>query len=276
MTPRRTRLLLAVLLVGQLFLVASQTQERGGERSVLESLVLRALGPLARGVERLAAGGRSLGEGLRTRSALAAENRRLKSELALLRRLELRVGALEGEANALAGALAYSRRTGAKLRPTEIVYADYGSWLRTLIVWTGAPPARHNQAVVADDGIVGRVIEVAGGYAKVQLVTDRAASVGIELERAHRQGILRGSNAGRLEIDLVPLQVDVAPGDRVTTAGIDGVFPAGLPVGTVESVSPGSEIFHHITVVPAVDFARLDFVYLLDGDLPPASLGGKP
>jgi rod shape-determining protein MreC len=62
----------------------------------------------------------------------------------------------------------------------------------------------------------------------------------------------------------VPLQADVRPGDRVMTAGIDGIFPRGVPLGTVLSVEPGGQLFHKIRVAPAVDFGTLDQVYLLE------------
>ncbi|KAB2965051.1 MAG: rod shape-determining protein MreC, partial [Thermoanaerobaculia bacterium] len=108
--------------------------------------------------------------------------------------------------------------------------------------------------------------------AKVQLVTDRAAGVAVLLEAARRQGILRGAGPGRLEVDYVPRQADVAVGDRVVTAGVDGVYPRGLPVGTVSAVEAGNEMFHRVEVTPAVDFADLSLVFLLEGAAPPAAL----
>jgi rod shape-determining protein MreC len=111
---------------------------------------------------------------------------------------------------------------------------------------------------------VGRVVVVAGGFAKVQLVTDGAASVGAMIERTRRQGIVHGGEQGTLELDFVPLQADVRVGDAVVSAGIDGIFPRGLPIGKINSVEPGNELFHRIGLTPAVDFGRLDQVYLLE------------
>ena len=116
------------------------------------------------------------------------------------------------------------------------------------------------------------MVRVAGGYAKVQLVTDRAASVGVQLERSRRQAVLRGSAPGELLLDYVPRQATIEVGERVLTAGIDGVYPRGIPVGVVISVEPGDEAFHRVVVRPAVDFSRLDFVYLLEGESVPPEL----
>ena len=74
----------------------------------------------------------------------------------------------------------------------------------------------------------------------------------------------------------MPLQEDVRVGDRIVTAGIDGIYPRGLPVGFVVDVRPGEDLFHRIRVAPSVDFGRLDHVYLLEaGRVPEAILGAE-
>jgi rod shape-determining protein MreC len=129
--------------------------------------------------------------------------------------------------------------------------------------------------VLSADGLVGRVITVAGPYAKVQLITDRAASVGGMVLRNRRQGVVRGGGgrgSGGLELDYVPRQADVREGDRVVTAGIDGVYPRGIALGTVTAVEQGGQLFYRIQLAPAVDFGSLDQVYLLDYPAVPASV----
>jgi rod shape-determining protein MreC len=58
----------------------------------------------------------------------------------------------------------------------------------------------------------------------------------------------------------------------VLTAGIDGVYPRGIPLGTVVSVEEGGQLFHRIQLAPAVDFGALDQVYLLDFQAVPPSV----
>jgi len=129
-----------------------------------------------------------------------------------------------------------------------------------------------NQPVVSGDGLVGRVVVAAGPYAKVQLIADRSASVGGMIERTRRQGVVRGAGRGSLELDFVPLQADVRVGDMVVTAGIDGIYPRGIPVGQVVEVEPGGELFHKIRMAPTVDFGVLEVVYLLDREPVPAEV----
>lgn len=272
MSPRLSRVLLLSLLAGQLGLLTWQVRRAGGSLGVLEEVSLRALGPAARGVRSVASIFSAFAERAAQRRQLAADNERLRAEVRELRRDRLRLDALAREVDRLSAAVEYKKTSPYSLSVADVVYADHSAWLRTLVVHGTAGAARANTPVVTEDGLVGRVLTTAGEYARVQLITDRAASLGAVLERAGRQGVLRGAADGRLELDFVPRQIEVALGDRVLTAGIDGVYPAGLPIGTVVEVTPGSELFHQILVAPAVDFRRLDRVLLLDYQAPPRAL----
>jgi rod shape-determining protein MreC len=269
-TLRNSRWLAGALLVGQLLLVAAQTPDRSGRApNLLSAVVLSTVGPLARGVASTGEAFAGAGRAMRTRSQLAEENQRLRSELLELRRERLRLDGLELESEALARGLDFAHASGLELRAVEVVYLDPSSWLRALVARVGARGARVDQVVLTEKGVVGRVIEAHGPWAKVQLITDRAAAVGVVLERARRQGIARGTAPDELEIDYIPRQTEVVVGDRVLTAGIDGVYPRGLPVGVVVGVEPGSEMFHRVRVQPLVDLSQLATVYLLDGVAPP-------
>ena len=152
-----------------------------------------------------------------------------------------------------------------------MVYVDHASWLRTLVLYTGAAEPRRNQPVVTARGLVGRIVVPAEPYAKVLLITDRSASVSAMIQRTRRRGMVRGSKE-HLLLDNIPLQEDVRPGDQVVTAGIDGVFPRGIPIGVVTEVEPGPELFHRIRVSPHIDFGLLDQVYVLTEEVVPSEI----
>lgn len=280
MDERRTGWVLIVVLVGQLVYLAVQGAKSGDTR--LEAIGLRLLGPMARGVASIPGGLHDAREGVKLRGTLLEENRQLRREVLELRLRLLRLTDVEGEMQRLGNAVRYPTPPAGKVRAVDIVYVDHTSWLRTLILYTGDQEARKDQPVLSPDGLVGRVVAVSGPYAKVQLITDRVASVGGMILRNRRQGVVRGGSLGNdLELDYLPLQADVRPGDRVLTAGIDGVYPRGIPIGTIASVQPGGQLFHRIQIAPAVDFGALDQVYLLDYQTMPETLkearpGGKP
>lgn len=264
MDERRTGWVLIVVLVIQLVYLAVQGTQAGNTWAA--RVGLRLLGPTARSIAGVPQGFRDARQGLRLRGGLLDDNRRLRRENEQLRLRLLELADIEGEMRRLGSALAYTTPPAGRIRAVDVVYVDYASWLRALILYTGGQPARVDQPVLSSAGLVGRVVTVSGSYAKVQLVTDRAASVGAMILRTRRQGVVRGSGrgSGGLELDYVPLQADVRPGDRVLTAGIDGVYPRGIPIGIVVSVERGGQLFHRIQVAPAVDLGALDQVYLLE------------
>jgi rod shape-determining protein MreC len=49
------------------------------------------------------------------------------------------------------------------------------------------------------------------------------------------------------------------------TSGIDGIYPKGFVIGTVETVDHGRGLYHEISVKPAVDFTRLEEVLVVRG-----------
>lgn len=275
MSERQSRWLLVVVLAAQLVLLTAQvpTGSPAGsqQQSVLEALSLRAVAPFARLVAATGEGLEGMRLGMRTRRQLQQENEILRERLAVLEEEKIRFQGLEGRLERLDEAVRYEAPVSGPVRAADVVHVDYGSWYQTLILHVGDGGARRDQPVVTSRGLLGRVVVVAGPFAKVQLVTDRAASVGAMIERTRRQGVARGGPGGTLEMNFVPLQADVVVGDRIVTAGIDGIYPRGLPVGEVTAVEPGNELFHRIKVSPAVDFGRLDHAYLLDSEpIPPA------
>jgi rod shape-determining protein MreC len=266
------RWLFVLVMVGQVVALTSRVPDFEPRSSLLESLGLGALAPLSRAVDVGAEGVGGVRGSLRRRGELLAENRRLQGELEELRGEVMRLREFEDQARRLALALDYARQSESRFLVGDLVYVDHTSWLRTLVVRVAGGRPRVNQPVVATSGLVGRVVVTSVPYAKVQLVTDRAASVGAMLERTRRQGVARGDGEGGMVLEFVPRQAEVAAGDRVVTAGIDGVFPRGIPVGTVTEVETGGELFHHIRLQPAVDFSLLEHVYLMERPEVPAEL----
>ncbi len=269
MNGRWSHLLLAALLLGQLLLLSSQDEARGGP---LEGLVLGALGPLVHSVSSATEGVRGFFGGFRLARSLRQENRRLHQEIETMRRQLVGLQGVEEELERLSRISDYARFDSKSFLVADVVYIDRASWLRTLVIYTGGERPRHNQPVVTDRGLVGRIVVPADRYAKVLLVTDRSASVSAMIERTRRRGMVRGGGGETLILDNIPLLADVRTGDRVLTAGIDGVFPRGIPIGEVVAMEPGHGLFHRIRVAPAIDFGVLDQVYVLTEEVIPAEI----
>lgn len=260
MSDRFHPFLLALLLFLHLYLLAHQPETSGNR---LESATLRVLGPIGRGVASVSDGFGGFFSSFRLLGSLRQENAELRRELDEMGLQVVRLRAAEEEL--------YGRRRAAAEQPVafgdtfsaDLVFIDPTSWLRVMVIYSPKEAPRHNQPVLTAKGLVGRVVAPAGQYAKVLLITDRSAAVGAMIERTRRQGLIEGDGAASLWLKHVPVQFDVRVGDRVVTAGIDGIFPRGIPIGEVVSVEADQGIFHHIVVQPAVDLGSLEKVHVL-------------
>jgi len=272
LSERRVAILFALVAVVLLASLSAQSPERVGDHS------LWVEGP----IKRLVAGGAGFldraREGRRTVARLVRENAELRGRL---RELEAAHAAAVGaalEVDLLTARPEYEQPSDTDLIPADVVYVDHRSLRRTAILripdgygdedWLRRP-------VTTVDGLLGRVISTEGEYLRVLLVTDHGSSVGAMVERTRRQGIARGAGAGGLALMFVPEQVDVLPGDRVVTAGIDGLFPRGIPVGAVTTVESNGELFHEIRMTPTVDLGSLSHAFVWRRDpVPQAVMDG--
>jgi rod shape-determining protein MreC len=112
-------------------------------------------------------------------------------------------------------------------------------------------------------GLVGRVVVVGRGVSRAQLLLDASAAAGARIARTGELGVIRGDGKDRLTLNNIATTSTVAPGDWIESAGIDGIYPRGIPIGRVESVSRGSKLFLEVRVAPSADFTRLTDLLLL-------------
>jgi len=167
---------------------------------------------------------------------LRLENQFLKNDLASAQRAE-----------ELAG---FQTRTLSKMIGARVIGATPGAGSKSVLIDRGSSSGvRRGMAVVTPDGIVGRVLAVFPFASQVISVTDPGFAAGVESQKNHVHGILKGlGNSAR--VDFVPTGQKVEQGELFFTSGEDRIFPKGLPVGKVTSVKEGSN-FQDIIVQPA-------------------------
>lgn len=190
--------------------------------------------------------------------------------------------------------LRFQQKSPLPLLAAEVVAIDPNAQTDTLILSRGsADSVRPRTAVLAPNGaLVGQVLDVSLHSCSVLLLTDSACSVGAQVVRqvappalsafprfsktiAVRNGpvgICQGDRAGHMLLTYLPAQADVRVGDLVTTSGLGGIFPKGLPVGKVETVT--ADTARSVTTArlgPAADFDHLEQAFLRIKP-PPSSL----
>jgi rod shape-determining protein MreC len=194
---------------------------------------------------------------------LRLENQFLKNELNSAQRAE-----------SLAG---FQARTPSKMIGARVIGATPGVGTKSVLIDRGtASGVRRGMAVVTPDGIVGRVLAVFPFASQVLSVTDPAFAAGVESQKNHVHGVLKGLGNGTAKVDFVPMGQKVETGEMFFTSGEDRVFPKGLPVGKATSVRDGSN-FQDITLDPAAAEAApeevlviLDPVHQAIPEAPPA------
>jgi rod shape-determining protein MreC len=147
----------------------------------------------------------------------------------------------------------------------EVIGKDPSPWFKTIIIDKGKDDrVERGMAVVIPEGVVGQVIDVSSYYSKVLLIIDHNSSVDALLQRTRSRGIIKGGASGRCFFKYVLRKHDVEVGDRVVSSGLDDVFPKGLAIGHVYSITkPAAGIFQEITVTPYVNFEKLEEVLLV-------------
>ena len=151
----------------------------------------------------------------------------------------------------------------------QVIAVDATPWFRTFTVDRGTGDGvRQDLAVIAPNGVVGRVVGTPGPRAaKVQLLIDRNAAAGALIERTRAAGVVTGVDGQSfLRMDYVSNLEDVQIGDAVVTSGTDGIYPKGFIIGTVADVRRGDDLYKSILVAPVVEFAKLEDVLIVLND----------
>jgi len=122
--------------------------------------------------------------------------------------------------------------------------------------------------VVGTQGLIGRVLDVGPHYCRVGTLLDPMMAVSVVAERSRDEGVLKGiqndgKTAQRCELMYLPFDADLVPGDSVVTTDLGGIYPRGIPVGTVVEVSLESNSGAATLVEPAEDFARIENVLIM-------------
>ena len=114
------------------------------------------------------------------------------------------------------------------------------------------------QPVIDAGGVVGQITRVFPLSSEVTLVTDRndRRCRSRSARTGERSVAFGGSPPGTIELRYLRTNADVRDGDLLVTSGLDGLFPPGLPVGTVSKVETGSSAFVHVSAQPAARAER--------------------
>ena len=264
--PRRPTLLVIVVL-SLLFVLMSfsnQTRYVGETRTLFERAVMTIFSPVPRFVNWVGGAAQDIHYGYLDMRRAVNENVELRRKVASLTTENLKLRQSGSDMRRLRSLLAYSEQFEFETSMAETIMLDTAGRFKSIIIDRGSAEGVEVNDVIANaNGLIGRVVLTTNDLAKVQLVTDNNGSVGALVERTRRQGVVRGNGGTIVQMFDIPSLADVQPGDRVLTAGIDGIFPKGIPIGNIVRAEPGQSLFKTVTVRPAVDFGKIEEVIVI-------------
>ena len=187
------------------------------------------------------------------------DNEALREQVARLVKWQTIARNLEQENASLRALLNPAHDPGAMFISARVIGDTGGLFVQSVLLnagrRTGVAPG---QAVTTALGLAGRVVEVGQRSARLLLLTDLNSRVPVVVEQSRHRAVLAGDNSARPRLTFLPANAKVSPGDRIVTSGHAGVFPPGLPVGIVSSVSEGEA-----RIQPFLDWSRLEYVTIL-------------
>ncbi|WP_101048125.1 rod shape-determining protein MreC [Macromonas nakdongensis] len=162
-------------------------------------------------------------------------------------------------------------------RGAEILYESPDPYSRKVVIDQGqAHTIQPGSPVMDGYGVLGQVTRVYPTTAEVTLLIDRHQAIPVINTRTGQRSLaygLPGEAEGRLELRFESVNTDAEPGDILTTSGVDGIYPPGLPVARVLKVSvlDGSG-FARIECTPMARMHNTLHVLVVD----PATDGRRP
>ena len=213
--------------------------------------------------------------GIEKRSTIAELNEEIAALTERNRQLEATVSQmneLQRENERLMGLLGVTETTPeVKYIAASVSAKEPGGWFSTFTLNKGAKDGvKANAPVLSDAGLIGRVMEVSDRNCVVITIIDARSAVAGMVERTRDNGICHGSlyvndSDEMMRMNYLPSGSELNTGDRVITSGLDGIYPKGLLIGTVRSISreAGGDD-RYVLLTTAADFAHIEDVLIMD------------
>lgn len=201
-----------------------------------------------------------------SKQALGEENAAMKQDLLARAPAAQGYAQLQDENARLKGLVGISSRYAGAATAVEALYTGRDPFTQKLFINRGSDAGiKAGEAVIDEIGVVGQVTRVFPNMAEVTLITDKDHAVPVRVERSGVRSVFFGAGAGRPpELRFMAPSADIRVGDRLSTSGMDGTYPAGLAVAQVEAVERDTgQMFARITCKPLSGVDRSQFLLVL-------------
>lgn len=266
---RKSLVVLTALIFFQLILISTQVPLGYGE-NYFEKAVFSIFSPIQHGILSLF---RSIGEFWENYFYLQnvqSQNRKMKDEMFFLRQ----------ENNLLRNALENLRsakeieesllRLHENILVAQVIGFDASNFYKSAVINKGSLDGLKKDMIVLDKNgsLVGRIINpIALKESRVQLITDNESGVGVFSQSKEVMGILSGDDKGYCFLEYIHVTTEgIYEGEDIITSGKDGLFPSGIKVGKIVSITTSTSLFKQVKVEPYFDIRDLDQVAVIMRD----------
>ena len=192
------------------------------------------------------------------------QNVKLSEENKKLKLLKDKYEALEIENKLLTDLLNFATLPDVKYVSAKVVAEESDAFAQAMVAYVGNEDVKKGDVVLSDKGVVGRIDTVRSSYAKIITLADINSKIPVMIEKNRVRGILSGNNTPFPRLTFVPLDAEVSVGDKIVTSGVSGVFPAGLPIGQVVSVSKNEIKVKTFALLEKMEYVKI-VKYGIDG-----------
>ena len=277
---KRVRWLLVILIVASLAIVTIDYRSKGnGPFERIGHVALTILSPIQHGLVTIFRPVGNFFAGFTEVPSLRARVSTLQRQVAELRAGENTVAEIERENESLRKLLGIRDRYNLNTLAAQVIGVSPSNFERTVFIDRGSRAGvKKDMPVIAGDGLVGRVIRVGASTSEILRLIDRTSAVASRVVPSGETGLLEGDGSENTKLELFNPDAKLGVGDRVVTSGYDrGLYPPGIPIGTVVSAPPAqSNLSRVVTIQPYVDFSSLDYVLLIIGQTATSSPSPSP
>ena len=213
--------------------------------------------------------GQKLSENLTQIVKIHQENIELKNRIEKYAYLENQFNQMRDENIRLRSVTSFSAPKDKRSIIAQVTLREPGSWFQWIIINRGAREGvMMDSPVIAiidnTPAVLGRVAEVSESSSKVVLLTNVMSATPVMARSNEEDGLLEGQNSNTLKLNYLTKEAKIAAGDEIVTSPLSYVFPAGMLVGTVQTVVVSrDEAFSYAIVKPAVNLSSLREVVVM-------------
>ena len=149
-----------------------------------------------------------------------------------------RIELLEQDNDRLRGLLELDQQSSGDWLQAAVISRTAAGWWQQLLLGRGTVDGvAKDDAVIGPGGLVGRVQSVTPATSRVRLLTAPGSRIGVWLPRTQQHGLLVGLGTARPQLQFLDKDIQVRPGDLVSTSPASTLLPPNLPVAVVQSLN---------------------------------------